>query len=190
MRMSRLSGPVAIAAILLATACHQPPPASDAPATPAAAPSVEAAATPAPPVAPIPALPGLSFGQPIPAGGAWRADAAQISDECRTYTARAFPRSYAIVIAGRLERVTFGRGSGFRLPNGLAPGSTEDEVRRALPDLMAEPHKYAEAPAKYLTSSRLAPDAVGLRFEIDPDGTVGQIHIGLPSSLSLVEGCA
>ena len=190
---------MAVAASLLTAGCHRGPDPFDEP-TAAASGSNEAASgvptgdgpAPAPTGAapPIPALPGLAFGRPVASTSAWQADATEISDDCRIYTARAYPQSYAIVIAGRLERVSFGRGSGFRLPSGITPGSAEADVRRAYPDLVAEPHKYAEAPAKYLTSPALAPDAVGLRFEIDPDGTVGLIHIGLPPSLSLVEGCA
>jgi len=198
MRLPSLPTAVAVVASLLTAACNRGPDPFDEPAaspsgagaTASAVPTGGPTPAPAGATSPIPILPGLAFGRPVASTSAWQADATQISDDCRTYTATAYPQSYAIVIAGRLERVSFGRGSGFRLPSGIAPGSAEAEVRRAYPDLVAEPHKYAEAPAKYLTSAHLAPAAVGLRFEIDPDGRVGLIHIGLPSSLSLVEGCA
>ncbi|MDE2619882.1 MAG: hypothetical protein KGL54_06935 [Sphingomonadales bacterium] len=143
----------------------------------------------------MPRLPGLTFGQAIPAGSGWRKEQDQVSDDCLIWVTPERPDSYAITIAGRLARVTFGRGSGFRLPGrsgspGIAPGATAAAVRAAYPDLVAEPHKYMAPPAGYLTSPHLAEDQTGLRFEIDADGTVALIHLGLPAALTLVEGCA
>ena len=172
-----------------APAAAKPAPATRAPAAPASSPPPPSAASLAP------RLPGLTFGQAIPAGSGWLREKDQVSDDCVLWVAPNRPDSYAITVAGRLERVTFGRGAGFRLPGrsgspGIAPGATEAAVRAAYPDLVAEPHKYVAPPAKYLTSPHLAADQAGLRFEIDPDGAVALIHVGRPAALSLVEGCA
>lgn len=187
---------LAASLVLLIAACDKitappSPQSATSPATatatvPAPARTVPAAmATP-----PLPQIPGLVFGQPIAPASGWRAHADPLSDECRTYASPAFPDAYAIVIDGRLERVTLARASGFRLPSGIAPGSPEAAVRKVYPDFVAEPHKYADAPAKYLTQPDLGPAETGIRFEIGQDGMVELIHIGLPSALSLVEGCA
>lgn len=188
----RLHALIASAALGLVAGCDRAaPPAAPGPG--AAAPAgTGTASDPAasPPGPAVPDLPGLVFGQPVADASGWHRDQVQASDECLTYTSPAMPKAYAMVVAGRLERVTFGRGSGFRLPGGIAPGSPVAAVRQAYPDFLAEPHKYEAAPAGYLTSPGLAADAVGLRFEIDATGEVSRIHIGLPSSLSLVEGCA
>lgn len=177
--------------LLLLAGCkdHSEPPAGPV--------SREATSSPREPTSPSPvassnppAIPGLRFGQPIPADSPWHADPVQASDECLIYTSKAAPHAYAIVIGNRLERVSYAQGAGFRLPSGIMLGSDEAAVRRAYPDFVREPHKYEAAPAGYLTQPNLAPDQTGLRFEIGPDRKVDVIHIGLPSSLSLVEGCA
>ena len=181
-------------ALLLLSACdgtsRQPEPGSpgSAPATSPA--GMAPATTPSPTASGVPTLPDLTFGQPLPAGGPWRADPVQASDECVIYTAPTMPHAYAIAVSGKLERVTYAEGARFHLPSGIGPGSTEAAVRRAYPELTAEPHKYEAAPAKYLTTPRLVDGKPGLRFEIGETGRVEQIHIGLPSSLLLVEGCA
>ncbi len=203
MRVRHLLPPALLLASL--TGCDRSPHGPDAtpgqpvPGGTAAAVAPDGGLSPAPtspPAAsPVPRLPGLTFGQAIPAGSGWLKEKDQISDGCLIWVAPDRPDSYAIAIDGRLARVTFGRGSGFRLPGrpgspGITPGATEAAVRAAYPDLVAEPHKYMEPPAKYLTSPQLAADQAGLRFEIDADGTVALIHLGLPAALGLVEGCA
>ncbi|MBC2670234.1 hypothetical protein ACFOON_03935 [Novosphingobium piscinae] len=142
----------------------------------------------------LPALAGLRFGAPIPAGSSWQATAepgdGQPADGCTIYRSAQVPDSYAIVIAGRLERVTFGPGSGQRLPGGVGPGSSATAVRAAYPQLEAEPHKYDAPPAGTLTSPDDGTMTPGLRFEIDGQRRVALIHLGRPPALWLVEGCA
>ena len=53
----------------------------------------------------------------------------------------------------------------------------------------AEPHKYEDAPAKYLTAPNAASGDVALRFEIGHDGKVSLIHVGMAPVLYYVEGC-
>lgn len=54
----------------------------------------------------------------------------------------------------------------------------------------ATPHKYEEAPAKYLTAPNVASGEPALRFEIGRDGKVSLIHVGTMPVLGYVEGCA
>lgn len=174
--------------LVLLAACHAENQAPSAAQTSATATSQPTGA----PVADtgLPAIPGLRFGQPIAADSGWVADPVQASDECLIYTSKQVPHAYAIAVNHRLERVSFSTGAIFRLPSGITLGSDEAAAKRAYPDFAAEPHKYEEAPAGYLTQPDLKPDQPGLRFEIGPDRKVKVIHIGLPASLSLVEGCA
>ena len=53
-----------------------------------------------------------------------------------------------------------------------------------------EPHKYVDAPAKYLTAPNADSGGPALRFEIGQDGKVSLIHVGLMPVLAYVEGCA
>lgn len=67
---------------------------------------------------------------------------------------------------------------------------TEDEVRSVFSDLLEEPHKYIEQPAKYLTTRNAASRDPALRFEFGREGRVSLIHVGTMPVLGYVEGCA
>lgn len=187
--MNRL---VLVLPLLLLGACRDPSEAPSAsPSTEPTAPATAAApATSATVDTSLPTLAHLRFGKPVAANSGWARDAMQASDDCLIYNARTVPHAYAIVINNRLERVSFATGAAFRLPSGITLGSDEAEVRRAYPDLLAEPHKYQAAPAGYLTQPDLGAGQPRLRFEIGTNRKVEVIHIGLPPSLGLVEGCA
>ena len=63
-------------------------------------------------------------------------------------------------------------------------------ARAAFPGLLEDPHKYVEAPAKYLTSPEAESGKPAVRFETSADGRVSLIHVGTIPVLYYVEGCA
>jgi hypothetical protein len=88
-----------------------------------------------------------------------------------------------------VTRVTAMKDSMVQTDRGIAVGATESAVRKAYPDVKAEPHKYEEAPAKYL-DWRPGGGTSGLRFEINAQGKVSAIHAGREPEIELVEGCS
>lgn len=185
--------------LLLCLADCSPEPTDARDVTPAAAnESVPVAPPPtpspsAPPAADILTLEGLGalrVGQAAPAGGGWAERGAQISDSCRTISSADHPGVYAIVEDGKVRRITVGSGSDVKLVEGVGVGAAEAEVRAAFPGFRSEPHKYSEAPAKYLTAPNAGSDDPALRFEIGADGRVALVHVGTKPVLFYVEGCA
>lgn len=130
---------------------------------------------------------GLIIGKPVPAGSPWSARGAQASEECLTLSAPDWPGAYAIVEEGVVRRITVSDESKAKLIEGIGPGATEAQVRMAFPSFVAEPHKYVDAPAKHLTQPGSDPR---LRFEIDDQGKVSLVHVGLMPTLAYVEGCS
>lgn len=130
---------------------------------------------------------GLVIGKPVPAGSPWAARGAQVSDGCTTLSAPDWPGAYAIVEEGVVRRITVSDESRAKLIEGIGPESTEAQVRKAFPSFVAESHKYVDAPAKYLTQPG---DDPRLRFEIDEEGKVSLVHVGVRPTLEYVEGCA
>lgn len=165
------------------------------PATPTPAP---AAAVPAPTeAAPAPAnvltlegLGPLKVGEPVPAGSGWAERLAQISDVCRTVSSPDVAGVYAIVEEGKVRRISAGKGSSVKLVEGIGVGASEAEVRAAFPGFRESPHKYVDAPAKYLTAPNAPGGDPALRFEIGQDGKVSLVHVGTMPVLGYVEGCA
>lgn len=184
-------------AVLLLAGCGSEPAAERAEPGPDAAVVEDApqAADPAPPTPPIATAQtltlegygGLTIGKPVPAGSPWVARGAQISDGCTTITAPDWPGAYAIVEQGVVRRISVSDESKAKLVEGIGPGSTDAQVRAAFPSFVAEPHKYVEAPAKYLTQPGTDPR---LLFEIDDKGKVSLVHVGVMPTLAYVEGCA
>lgn len=191
-------------ALCLAACSSEPTDAPDAaPAANESAPSAAAAPSPAaPPAAPADApaaanvltlegLGGLRIGDAVPAGGSWAERGAQIPDSnCRTISSPDFPGVYAIVEEGKVRRVTVGERSDVKLIEGIGTGASEAEVRAAFPGFRETPHKYVEAPAKYLTAPNAGSGDPALRFEIGADRRVSLIHVGTEPVLGYVEGCA
>lgn len=190
--------PLALLAAAACAACSQEPaPPSQEPAAAAsAAPAVPAPSPPASPATASPdtlALAGLGalrIGEPVPAGGAWAERGAQASDTCRIVSSPDYPGVYAIVEDGRVRRISAGRRSAVRLAEGIGVGDGEAEVRAVFPGFREEPHTYVDAPAKYLTAANAASGEPALRFEIDADGKVMQIHVGTMPVLGYVEACS
>lgn len=135
-------------------------------------------------------LGGLRFGQPVPAGSSFAERGAQISDGCRTVSSPDFPGVYAMVIDDKVRRISVGQRSDVKLVEGIGTGATEAAVTDAFPGFAEEPHKYEDAPAKYLTAPGGSATDPALRFEIGRDGKVSLIHVGLMPELEYVEGCA
>jgi hypothetical protein len=198
--MIKLSPYLAAAAVLALAACSQEP-------QPAPEPSATiASATPIGPVDASPAtgaaqpvtadtltldgLGALKIGQPVPAGSGWAERGAQASDACRVVSSPDYPGVYAIVEGGKVRRITVSGDSTVKLVEGIGVGSSEKDVKSSFAGFREEPHKYVEAPAKYLTAPNAASGDPALRFEIDKDGEVSAIHIGTAPQLGYVEGCA
>lgn len=186
---------ISLAALALVACTEQASFPGNAPASPAE-PNISMPRAPEP-VAPAPAnvltlegLGPLRIGQPVPANSGWTERGAQISDECRLASNPDVPGVYAIVEEGRVRRITLGQRSTVRLPEGMGVGATEAEVRAAFPDFREEPHKYVEAPGKYLIAPNASSGDPALRFEIGADGRVSLIHVGTAPVLEYVEGCA
>jgi hypothetical protein len=112
--------------------------------------------------------------------------------------ARAPEGLLVMVEEGRVSRISLIEGSAVKTERGLGIGAAASDVRAAYgAALVAEPHKYAEAPAEYLTiwdggakppAYVEDPAARGLRYVIETGGKVATIHAGGPS-IQYVEGC-
>lgn len=171
----------------------QPSTAQMEPATePTATPDQPApAAEPAPPpnILTLAGLGDLRIGKSVPAGSSWSAEGAQASDSCIVLSSPDYPGAYAITEGGKVRRISIGQRSKVKLVEGIGPGATEARVKQDFP-FPATPHKYVDAPGKYLTAPNAASGDPALRFEIDSDGKVSQIHVGTMPTLGYVEACS
>ncbi len=129
----------------------------------------------------------LQIGKAAPSG--WAERGAQASDACRTVTSPDYPGVYAIVSGGKVRRVTVGQRSDVKLTEGIGVGSTEGDVGKWFAGFRPEPHKYVDAPAKYLTAPNASNGDPALRFEIGTDRRVSLMHVGTMPELGYVEGC-
>lgn len=201
--MNQILAVTALALIL--AACSQTPESVPDSAETAAALSPSAAASAgvapataspsAPPSAAVAVLtlegPGdLKLAQAVPADSSWAERGAQASDTCRTVTSPGYPGVYAIVEDGQVRRITVGQRSAVKLVEGIGVGATEAQVRAEFAGFRATPHKYVDAPGKYLTAPNAPSGDPALRFEIGQDGKVSLIHVGMKPQLEYVDGCA
>lgn len=187
-----------LSSLAVLSACSsQTEPSPEAADTAPATASLEAADTPIANASPTPdartltleGLGELRIGQPVPAGSSWAESEGQASDTCRTISSPDYPGVYAIVEEGKVRRITVGKRSNVKLVEGIGAGATEKETLSWFP-FPATPHKYEEAPAKYLTAPNAQSGDPALRFEIGQDGKVSLIHVGTVPTLEYVEGCA
>lgn len=132
----------------------------------------------------------LKIGQSVPKGSSWAMRGAQESANCTTISSPSYPGVYAIVTDGKVRRITLGSSSTVKLAEGIGVGASEVEVKKWFAGFREEPHKYEDAPAKYLTAPNARTGESALRFEIRSDGRVGLIHVGEMPALAYVEGCA
>ncbi|WP_373490296.1 hypothetical protein [Parasphingorhabdus sp.] len=190
---------LALAPLALLAACNSQPtadPAADDGAN---------AVTPAPPQenqippAPEPTQPAhilslqglgdLRIGEAVPATSDWQVRGAQVSDTCLVLSSSDYPGAYAIVEQDKVRRISIGQRSSVKLAEGIGTGASEAEVAEYFP-FPATPHKYVDAPGKYLTAPNAASGDPALRFEIGSDGKVSQIHVGTMPVLGYVEACS
>ena len=147
--------------------------------------------------APVPAkneltlagLADLKIGEAAPEGSDWQARGAPVGNGCSTARSADFPGIYALIEDGKVRRITAGEGSTVKLAGGISVGASEAAAKARFPTFAEEPHKYEEAPAKYLMTPDLKPGVTGVRLEIKADGKVGLIHVGQLPVLAYVEGC-
>lgn len=183
---------ILVSALILAACSSDPPP---TPTNMANAIADNSASTPgpvaaAPDVLTLEGLGALKVGAAVPTGSGWAERGAQISDSCRTVTSPDFPGVYAIVEEGKVRRISVGKGSDVKLIEGIGVGAAEKQMQDDFPGFRVEPHKYVEAPAKYLTAPNAPRGDPALRFEIGSDGKVSLMHVGTMPVLGYVEGCA
>ena len=122
-------------------------------------------------------------------------------ESCDMFRPLRAPEGMLVMIEeGRLTSISLIEGSKVATDRGLRLGAPAASVRAAYGEaLRAEPHKYEEAPAEYLTvwakdaprrpTDAAAPSARGINYEIGGNGLVQAIHAGGPS-IQYVEGCA
>ncbi len=122
-------------------------------------------------------------------------------ETCDEFRPARAPEDMLVMIErGGLTSIALVGGSKVATDRGLRLGAEAAAVRAAYGEaLRAEPHKYEEAPAEYLTAwTKEAPRgedyssnpaARGIRYEIGRSGKVRAIHAGGPS-IQYVEGCA
>ena len=152
-----------------------------------ASPASDKTVSPGPKTLTLEGLGGLTIGQPVPANSSFTAGDGQIGNGCETLSSPEWPGVYAIRTNGEVRRISVADGSGVKLIEGIGPGSTIEDVRAEFPSFREEPHKYTGPEGKYLTQPG---DEPRLRFEINPDGKVSIIHVGVMPELGYVEGCA
>lgn len=116
------------------------------------------------------------------------------------HPARAPAGMLVMVIEERLSRISLIRDAAVETGDGFGLGASAADVMRAYGDrARAEPHKYQDPPAHYITvwtqprpsGETYVEDAAarGVRYEIGGDGAVTAIHAGGPA-IQLVEGCS
>lgn len=180
-------------------ATHDPAPAGAPP--PPSAPNVPAAPTGAVPLTAEgwgPLRVGMTLAEittalgpdadPDAVGGA---DPAQ----CDQFRPQRAPDGMLVMVEeGRLSRISLMRNSAVKTDRGLGLSAAPAAVVSAYgAQAKAEPHKYQDPPAQYLTvwskGEPGASDARGIRYEVDGSGKVAMIHAGGPS-IQYVEGCS
>lgn len=188
--------PLALLAACSSQSSSDPEPAADetvsvTPAKPMAPEKTAPAIDPVPSANTL-ALAGLGdlrIGQAVPTGSRWAERRAQVSEGCHVLSSPDYPDAYAIVEGGKLRRISISKGSKVKLAEGIGPGASEAAVKKLFP-FPATPHKYGDAPAKYLTAPNADSGDPALRFEIGSDGKVSQIHVGMMPVLGYVEACS
>lgn len=114
-------------------------------------------------------------------------------DACDEFRPARAPRGLLVMLEdGILTRISLSEGTEIRTPAGIGVGDSAAAVVAAHgAEAVTTPHKYQDAPARYIAVWRRrlpAPDARGIVYEIGADDRVMHIHAGGPS-IQYVEGC-
>lgn len=110
---------------------------------------------------------------------------------CDEFRPSEAPAGVLVMIeSGILTRISVSRTADISTPSGLGLGDSATAVLAEYGSrAQVEPHKYREAPAKYVTVWRdSGAERRGIRYEIDADERVVHIRGGGPS-IEYVEGC-
>ena len=114
-------------------------------------------------------------------------------DECDQFRPARTPQGLLVMLEdGILTRISLSDGTGIRTASGIGVGDPASAVMAAHgAEAVTTPHKYQDAPARYIAVWRTAPpaaDARGVVYEIGGDDRVMHIHAG-GQSIQYVEGC-
>ncbi len=122
-------------------------------------------------------------------------------EQCEQFRPVRAPEGMLLMLEDqKLARISLSGNRDIKTPQGFGVGDSAARIKQALGSrIEIEPHKYADAPAEYLTFWNGAaakgdrdyvddPAARGIRYEINPDGTVGIVHAG-NDAIQYVEGC-
>jgi len=114
-------------------------------------------------------------------------------EACDEFRPRNAPDGVLVMIEdGVLTRISVSRNREIATPEGIRVGDPAFAVLAKYGTrARVDPHKYVDAPAKYVTVWRDASagaDRRGIRYEINTDDKVAHIRAGGPS-IEYVEGC-
>lgn len=114
-------------------------------------------------------------------------------ERCDEFRPARAPTGLIVMIEeGRLTRISLVAGSDVKTARGFGVGDPAATIKAAYEaEALASPHKYAPAPAEYITvwtTGASGQDPRGIVYEIGPDGRVSHVHAGGPS-IRYVEGC-
>ena len=117
---------------------------------------------------------------------------------CDTFHPARAPEGLTVMVEnGVLTSIWLRSGSALKTDRGFGVGDTATAIKAAYgPLAYVSPHKYAEAPAEYITTWSVGgaagyvqnPSARGIAYHIGTDGTAEHVAAGGPS-IQYVEGC-
>lgn len=111
-------------------------------------------------------------------------------EECRMRPLVSQPDVWVMLEKSVVTRITAHQKAPLLTDKGLGLGATTEQVMAAYPPaaITQLPHKYAPPPARDLYVWTI-PGEKGVRYEVGPDNTVTEIHVGGPS-IRYVEACS
>jgi hypothetical protein len=120
-------------------------------------------------------------------------------ESCDVFRPSRAPEGLMVMVEqGVLTSIWLSDGSSLRTDRGFGVGDEAAAIKAAYgPAAKVEPHKYAAAPAEYITSWSVGggpdfvqtPSARGIAYHIGSDGRAEHVAAGGPS-IQYVEGCA
>ena len=120
-------------------------------------------------------------------------------ESCDVFRPTRAPEGLMVMVEqGVLTSIWLSDGSSLRTDRGFGVGDEASAIKAAYGTAATvEPHKYAAAPAEYITSWSVGggpdfvqnPAARGIAYHIGTDGRAEQVAAGGPS-IQYVEGCA